>query len=217
MWTCEKCNEENEDTFDSCWKCQALNSNIEIRKNDEPTQVNDWHDAESYVDLKRNFKAINFKGNISKGIRQLLAKIIVASLSPPSGRLDKMFRFSGGKAIRKHGHGKANPFLKGVYKPLVKYAETGRLNPAEALEFRDALHQKGAPRILSWGLSSIPSFILVWLIPGFFSDYSNFLKDFLEYRVFLFPIFIPIIGEVIRLIYKKWGVEWFLKDCEIED
>jgi len=23
MWICEKCNEENEDSFDSCWKCQT--------------------------------------------------------------------------------------------------------------------------------------------------------------------------------------------------
>ena len=73
MWICFKFKEENEDTFDCCWKYQALNSNSEMRKNDESYQVNDWHDAESFVDLKRNLKAINFKGNISKGIRQLLA------------------------------------------------------------------------------------------------------------------------------------------------
>ena len=24
-WNCKKCNEENEGSFDSCWKCQTLN------------------------------------------------------------------------------------------------------------------------------------------------------------------------------------------------
>ena len=211
MWNCFKCKEENEDTFDCCWKCQELNSNSEIRKEDELHQVNDWHDAESYVDLKRNLKAIN----ISKGIRQLLAKLIVASLAPPSGK--SIFNYDANKAIRMHGHGKANPYLKGVQKPLIKYAETGRLNPTEALELREALLQNGAPRVLSWGLSAFSVFILLYFIAGFFSDYSDFLKDVLEYRLFLYLIFLPIIGEVIRLIYKKWGVEWFLKGCEIED
>ena len=26
MWTCKKCSEENEDTFDSCWNCQTERS-----------------------------------------------------------------------------------------------------------------------------------------------------------------------------------------------
>jgi len=31
MWTCKKCNEESEDNFDSCWKCQT-ESDIELKK-----------------------------------------------------------------------------------------------------------------------------------------------------------------------------------------
>jgi len=31
MWTCKKCNEENEDSFDSCWECQT-ESDIGLKK-----------------------------------------------------------------------------------------------------------------------------------------------------------------------------------------
>lgn len=185
-----------------------------IRKKDESHQVNDWRDAESYVDLKRNLKAISFKKNISKGIRQLLAKLIVATLAPPSGK--SIWNNDANKAIRKHGHGKANPYLKGVQKPLIKYAETGRLNPTEVLELRNALLQKGAPVVLSWGLGGFVILILL-LIMIVFSWYSDFLKYLTDNIFFFVVISTPIIGEVIKLIYKKWGVEWFLKDCEIED
>ena len=43
MWTCEKCKEENEDNFDSCWKCQTVSEKdskkaadiqIELTEND---------------------------------------------------------------------------------------------------------------------------------------------------------------------------------------
>ena len=26
MWNCKKCNEENEDSFDSCWNCQTFSN-----------------------------------------------------------------------------------------------------------------------------------------------------------------------------------------------
>ncbi|MBR51406.1 MAG: hypothetical protein CMD58_02705 [Gammaproteobacteria bacterium] len=29
MWICEKCKEEHEDIFDSCWKCQSLKINLD--------------------------------------------------------------------------------------------------------------------------------------------------------------------------------------------
>ena len=31
VWICEKCNEENEDSFESCWKCQT-ESDIGLKK-----------------------------------------------------------------------------------------------------------------------------------------------------------------------------------------
>ena len=31
MWICKKCNEENEDSFDACWKCQTV-SDIGMKK-----------------------------------------------------------------------------------------------------------------------------------------------------------------------------------------
>ena len=31
MWICKKCNEENEDSFDSCWKCQE-ESEVGLKK-----------------------------------------------------------------------------------------------------------------------------------------------------------------------------------------
>ena len=30
MWICEKCKEENEDSFDSCWKCQTFSKEDKI-------------------------------------------------------------------------------------------------------------------------------------------------------------------------------------------
>jgi len=31
MWICKKCNTENEDSFDSCWKCQAFSEQGSVR------------------------------------------------------------------------------------------------------------------------------------------------------------------------------------------
>ena len=31
MWICKKCNEDNEDSFDACWKCQT-ESDIGLEK-----------------------------------------------------------------------------------------------------------------------------------------------------------------------------------------
>ena len=31
MWVCEKCKEENEDSFDSCWSCQELSKTGSVR------------------------------------------------------------------------------------------------------------------------------------------------------------------------------------------
>ena len=35
MWVCKKCNEENEDSFESCWKCTS-DEIIEQNQYDEP-------------------------------------------------------------------------------------------------------------------------------------------------------------------------------------
>ena len=94
--------------------------------------------------------------------------MIAASLAPHSAELDKMFKFSGGKAIRKYRHGKANPYLKGVQKPLIKYAETSRLNSTEALEIRDALLQKKVHLECYRGDLVIVVTILLLFMPGFF-------------------------------------------------
>tara|TARA_B100000780_G_C20680232_1_gene270702 strand:+ start:106 stop:456 length:351 start_codon:yes stop_codon:yes gene_type:complete len=37
MWICEKCNEEHEDVFDSCWKCQ----NLKIKLDDVKRTIED--------------------------------------------------------------------------------------------------------------------------------------------------------------------------------
>tara|TARA_B100000795_G_scaffold199152_1_gene152986 strand:+ start:126 stop:464 length:339 start_codon:yes stop_codon:yes gene_type:complete len=37
MWICEKCNEEHEDSFDSCWKCQ----NLKIKLDDVKITIED--------------------------------------------------------------------------------------------------------------------------------------------------------------------------------
>ena len=129
---------------------------------------------------------------IAGGIRKLIAKMIVAALAPPADKIDKLFRFSGGKAIRKHGHGKANPYLKGLYKPLIKYAETGRLKPAEAVVLRDAILQQGAPTVLGYGLAG-PVILVMKALTGS-----------------LHLWIIPVLGEIISQLIQRFGVEWFL-------
>ena len=37
MWICEKCNEEHEDVFDSCWKCR----NLKIKLDDVKRTIED--------------------------------------------------------------------------------------------------------------------------------------------------------------------------------
>ena len=128
---------------------------------------------------------------IAGGIRKLIAKLLVSSLAPPSD-YKSVWNYDANKAIRKHGHGKANPFLKGIYKPLMKYAASGRLKPTEAVQLRDAMLQNRAPQILGWGLAG-PVMIVLKLMTG---------------QLHLWAI--PVVGEIIGQILERYGIEWFL-------
>jgi hypothetical protein len=195
MWICVKCKEFHEDTFDSCWKCQTFNAKSQSKKRERPKQVKEWTDAVSYTDFKKNFQTIICEGKISGAIsgtiRWVIASSILSIMEPAKG-IGKAFNFAGSKAIRKHGH-KANPLLKGLYKPLVKYVKTGKLSDSEKKNFREVLTRKRVPRILSYGLAA-PLMLI--------------------FRATLGPVgylFYPIVAEMVTLVYKKWGVEWFLQ------
>ena len=47
MWVCKKCNEENEDNFDSCWKCQTFSEKGAEKSIDHQKQVEaKWKEKE---------------------------------------------------------------------------------------------------------------------------------------------------------------------------
>ena len=201
MWICEKCKEEHKNIFDFCWKCQTSKTKYQSAKIESPEkresleEAKEWTDAVSYAGFKKNVQLIIREGKftriISNKMRQVIASLILSIMEPAKG-IGKAFRFAGSKAIRKHGH-KANPFLKGLYKPLVKYVKTGKLSDSEKKNFREVLTRKSVPRILSYGLAA-PLMLI--------------------FRATLGPVgylFYPIVAEMVTLVYKKWGVEWFLQ------
>ena len=196
MWICVKCKEFHEDTFDSCWKCQTFNAKSQSKKRERPKQVKEWTDAVSYTDLKKNVQTIiregKISGAISGTIRKVIVKTIVRTLEKPKG-IGKIFNFAGDKATRKGGP-TANKMLglKGLQKPIINYAKKGRLTSSEESILRDELRKNAGA--LSWGAGAIV--ILILSIPA-----GHMLTMW----------FLPIVGELIRLVYKKWGVEWFLQ------
>ena len=42
MWTCSKCGERLEDSFESCWKCSTLRPDIAARRTAEPPETPKW-------------------------------------------------------------------------------------------------------------------------------------------------------------------------------
>ena len=42
MWTCLKCGERLEDSFESCWKCSTLRPDIAARRAAEPPEPPKW-------------------------------------------------------------------------------------------------------------------------------------------------------------------------------
>jgi len=65
MWICKKCNEENEDGFDSCWSCQT-ESDIGLKKskiyhkelNEEKKKESEEKEKESLIYEELDKKAI---------------------------------------------------------------------------------------------------------------------------------------------------------------
>ena len=68
MWTCEKCKEEIEDNFDSCWKCQSINKTNNTTKEyyveleNKKEEINEINDLEIKIldKLKASNIVINF-------------------------------------------------------------------------------------------------------------------------------------------------------------
>src|SRR5262245_25278105 len=42
MWTCQKCGERLEDSFESCWKCSTLRPDIAARRAADPPETPKW-------------------------------------------------------------------------------------------------------------------------------------------------------------------------------
>ena len=116
MWICKKCNEENEDSFDACWKCQT-ESDIGLKKSkiyhkelkEEKKKEAEDKEKESLIYEQLDKKAIQIWGiaifaGLSCGIGILallisigynLPKIVVAAIIYYSGSQAK-------KAYTKH-------------------------------------------------------------------------------------------------------------------
>ena len=52
MWKCKKCNEENEDSFDTCWKCQTF-SEIGSKRYTEYVKETEKEDKKKLIIKKR--------------------------------------------------------------------------------------------------------------------------------------------------------------------
>ena len=133
-----------------------------------------------------------FTRQIAGAIRKFLAKFILRGIEPPRG-LEKKFNIAGNKAFRKEGP-MSLPHVKGLHGPLTNYARTGKLSSSEERILRDHLIQNAG--IISWGLAPFV-ILIVRATTGPMSMW-----------------FIPIIGEIIRMIYNKWGIDWFLEGWE---
>ena len=46
MWICEKCKEENEDSFDDCWKCTEETEVIKTIEKKEETDIDTQETSE---------------------------------------------------------------------------------------------------------------------------------------------------------------------------
>jgi len=173
----------------------AESKNIELgklttMKDDRPFMTEEqWMEK---WDGKQPLDEGKFTRMISGKLREIVAKMVLQTLEKPEG-IAKLFRISGGKAVRTQGL-KAMPRLKGLYTPLVKYVKTGRLSTSDAKELRTVLTRTATSRTLSWSLAA--PFLLV--VGALFSTGLAMLTA-------------PIMGEIIKLVYDKWGVEWFLQ------
>ena len=65
MWICKKCKEENEDSFDSCWKCQTF------------SEIGDKKSKEYHKDLKKENEQISKEKERDSLIYEELDKKII--------------------------------------------------------------------------------------------------------------------------------------------
>ena len=80
MWECKTCGEENEETFDLCWKCFTPSGD---RRNSTSEYL---EDSDSYDEGAKQFDDENLMVSVASSIRltfslrSLLALIVVAAL-----------------------------------------------------------------------------------------------------------------------------------------
>ena len=72
MWICEKCKEENEDSFDSCWNCQTFSK--EGSKKSAETQKKTVKEAKNKKDQD------NFEESIELGLKKYQPIIITIKI-----------------------------------------------------------------------------------------------------------------------------------------
>jgi uncharacterized membrane protein YvbJ len=72
MWICEKCKEENEDSFDSCWKCQT-NSEIGSEKSQVQQQVVKEEEEKKDTIIKEEEK-------LEKGVKKYQPILLIVSI-----------------------------------------------------------------------------------------------------------------------------------------
>jgi hypothetical protein len=166
----------------------------EVEESDEHPVTEAEESEEQWMekwDGKQPLDEGTFTRKVAGEIRKIIAKTIVRTLEPPKG-VGKIFNFAGDKATRKGGP-TANKMLglKGLQKPIINYAKKGRLSSSEENILRDELRKNAGA--LSWGAGAIV--ILILSIPA-----GSMLTMW----------FLPIVGEIVRMVYEKWGLEWFL-------
>ena len=88
MWTCKKCNEENEDSFDSCWKCQT-ESDIGLKKSkiyhkelkDEKKKESEDKEQESLIYEQLDKKVIQiWVVSIFAGLCSAIVVILISNI-----------------------------------------------------------------------------------------------------------------------------------------
>jgi len=81
MWICEKCNEEHEDSFDSCWKCQ----NFKIKLDDVKRTIEDGEEDVIEDSDKENGCLINILSVVGAVIILFLGVSIQVSIYGSGG------------------------------------------------------------------------------------------------------------------------------------
>ena len=86
MWICEKCKEEHEDSFDSCWKCQSLKINLDdVKKTIEDGEEDVIEDLDKESVDKENGCLINILSVVGAVITLFLGVIVQISIYGSGG------------------------------------------------------------------------------------------------------------------------------------